>query len=116
MAKYRPTEKSPHGIFKGKGFNVMTLVQSLDDKIPEIMNVYENLSSYVHGGFEEQMFFRKRAWLSYLKQESNPVISSYEAVVKQLRSVVFDDFAELLRITKPLRERYDERMDRLGQI
>lgn len=108
MAKYRPTEESESGIFKGKGFNVMTFVQSLVDKIPEIVKVYESLSSYVHGGFEQQMSFRKKSWLSDLSQELNPVIYSHERVVEQLRGVALDDFTEILRITKPLRERYDK--------
>ncbi|PLZ01857.1 hypothetical protein CY652_14435 [Burkholderia sp. WAC0059] len=109
MAKYRPTEKSPNGIFKGDGFNVMTLVKSLEDQIPEIADIYENLSSYVHGGFEEQMLTRKISWISDLKQESNPIIESYEKISMRLRDVAFDDFSELMRITHPLRERYDAR-------
>lgn len=109
MAKYRPNDKSPHGMFKGEGFNVMTLVKSLDDKIPKIADIYENLSSYVHGGFEEQMIVRRVSWLSDLKRDPNPVIESYEIIAKQLRDIAFDDFAELLQITKPLRERYDVR-------
>ncbi|MHA6848822.1 hypothetical protein [Ralstonia syzygii] len=78
MAKYRPTKKSPDGLFKGNGFNVMTLVESLEDKIPEIVNIYGNLSSYVHGGFEEQMLTRKISWISDLKREINPIVESYE--------------------------------------
>ncbi|WP_144030299.1 hypothetical protein [Burkholderia sp. AU6039] len=108
MAKYRPTDDSPGGIFKGNGHNVMTLVKSLEDRIPEIAKSYNNLSSYVHGGFEEQMFARKSSWLSDLRRDSNPVIESHESLAKQLREVVFDDFSELLQITKPLRARYDD--------
>lgn len=115
MAKYRPTKqlpdgtikKAPSGMFKGDGFNVMTLVESLEDKIPEIADIYGNLSSYVHGGFEEQMFTRKRSWISDVKQEANPILESYEQTSIRLRNVALDDFAELLRITQPLRERYD---------
>jgi len=109
MAKYRPNDNSPRDIFKGEGFNVMTLVKSLEDKIPKIAIIYSNLSSYVHGGFEEQMIARKISWLSDLKRDPNPIIESYEIIAKQLRDTVFDDFAELLEITKPLRKRYDER-------
>lgn len=109
MAKYRPSENSPRGMFKGDGFNVMTLVKSLDDKIPRIADIYENLSSYVHGGFEEQMLTRRMSWFSDLKRDPNPVIESYETIAQQLRNIAVDDFSELLQITKPLRERYDER-------
>ncbi|MFM0183738.1 hypothetical protein PQR52_35065, partial [Paraburkholderia aspalathi] len=56
-AKYRPDKATPSGMFKGDGFNVMTLVASLDDRIPEIVTINGNLSSYVHGG--EQMLVRK---------------------------------------------------------
>lgn len=107
MAKYRPTEKSPGGMFEGNGFNVMTLVKSLEDKIPTIEGIYGNISSYVHGGFEEQMLTRKISWISDLKREDNPILASYEQTSMQLRDVAFNDFAELLRITQPLRERYD---------
>jgi hypothetical protein len=109
MAKYQPTEESPRGMFKGAGFNVMTLVKSLEDKIPETTKVYENLSSYVHGGFEEQMLTRKISWLSDLKRDPNPILESYEIFARKLRDIAFEDFAELLQITKPLRERYDDR-------
>lgn len=108
MAKYRPTDDSPAGIFMGDGYNVMTLVKSLEDCMPEIVDSYNNLSGYVHGGFEEQMLSRKISWLSDIKHESNPVIESHESVAKQLREVAFDDFSELLQITKPLRARYDD--------
>lgn len=87
----------------------MTLVESLDDSIPEIVTIYGNLSSYVHGGFEEQTLVRKISWLSELKEETDPTIASSEAVAIRLRSVVFEDFDELFLIAKPLRERYDAR-------
>jgi len=109
MAKYRPTKEAPRGLFKGDGFNVMTLVDSLDDCIPDIVTIYGNLSSYVHGGFEEQMLVRKLSSLAELKEQSDPTIASSETVAKKLRAIAFDDFNELLHITKPLRERYDER-------
>lgn len=109
MAKYRPTDKSPGGMFIGNGFNVMTLVKSLEDKIPKIEDIYGNISSYVHGSFEEQMLTRKLSWIFDLKREANPIVESYEQIAMQLRDVAFDDFAELLRISQPLRERYDAR-------
>jgi hypothetical protein len=108
MGKYRLNKESPQGIFKGNGFNVMSLVESLEDGIPEILDIYGNISGYVHGGFEEQMLTRKISWLSDLKRDSNPIIESYEIVVKRLRNIAFDDFDELLRITQPLRSRYND--------
>lgn len=107
MAKFQPDADTPGGMFKGKGFNVMSLVQSLCDKMPKIDDVYGNLSSYVHGGFEEQMLIRKMSWVSDLKRDPNPYIESYESVAIELRNIAFDDFAELLQITRPMRERYD---------
>ncbi|WP_321847885.1 hypothetical protein [Burkholderia diffusa] len=107
MAKYRPTDNSPGGIFTGDGYNVMTFVKSLEDRISGIADAYNNLSGYVHGGFEEQMFSRKISWLSDIKHDANPVIESHESVARQLREVAFDDFSELLQITQPLRARYD---------
>ncbi|XXG32048.1 MAG: hypothetical protein WJ306_05685 [Ferrovum myxofaciens] len=108
LAKFQPKDSSPKGIFKGKGFNTMTLVKSLQDKIPSVIEVYENLSSYVHGGFEEQMYIRKISWLSDQKRSSNPIVESYEKVVEEIRAVIFEDFEELLHITKQFRDRYDK--------
>jgi hypothetical protein len=107
LAKFQPSPGSPGGIFQGNGFNVMTLVGSLKDKIPNIVETYGNLSGYVHGGFEEQMFLRKASWLSEQRQDSNPVVASNELVALKLRAICFEDFDELLSITMPLRERYD---------
>ena len=50
-----------------------------------------------------------RAWLSDLKRDPNPILESYEIFARKLRDIAFEDFAELLQITKPLRERYDDR-------
>ncbi len=108
LAKFQPKNSSPKSMFKGKGFNTVTLVESLQDKISNVILVYENLSSYVHGGFEEQMYFRKISWISDQKHDVNPVIESYEQVVEEIRGVIFEDFEELLRITKQLRDRYDK--------
>ncbi|RAS19545.1 hypothetical protein [Paraburkholderia bryophila] len=112
MAKYRPSKNSSGGIFKGNGFNVMTFVESLEERIPDVADTYGDLSGYVHGGFEEQMLIRRESWFSDLKQDPNPIIESYEAFVRKLRDVAFDDFDELLQITNSLRERYDERHKR----
>lgn len=111
MAKCRPEKATPSGMFKGDGSNVMTLVESHDGRIPEIVTIYGNLSSYVHGSFEEQMLVRKISWLSELKEETNPTIASSETVAIRLRPVVFEDFDELLHITKPLREEHDTRQE-----
>ena len=108
MANYQPAETSNSGIFKGKGFNIMTLIDSLEDKIPDIHTIYDHLSRYVHGDFEAQMMIRKISWVSELKQEENPLIAEFEKQIDGLRSVVFDDFEHLLAVTKVLRERYDQ--------
>lgn len=108
LAKFQPKDSSPKGMFKGKGFNTMTLVESLQDKMPSVIMVYENLSSYVHGDFEEQKNIREISWISEQKQSFNPFIESYEKVVEEIRVVIFEDFEELLHITKQLRYRYDK--------
>ena len=108
LANHQPAESSPSGVFKGKGFNVMTLIDSLEDKIPNIHTTYDALSRYVHGDFEDQMMIRNISWISELKQEDNPIIAEFEKEVGGLRSVVFDDLEHLLAVTKVLRERYDQ--------
>lgn len=115
LAKYHPKGAEKESMFKGDGYNVMTLVQSLEDHMPEIEEVYGNLSSYVHGGFEEQMFFRKSSWLSHLKGESNFIINRFESTVIKLKEVVKSDFDLLLKITKIFRDRYDEDHDSRDQ-
>lgn len=107
LARFHPKNAEKKGVFKGDGYNVMTLVQSLKDEIPDIECMYDDLSSYVHGGFEEQMFFRKQAWLSHLKGESNPIIAKFEPLIIRMRQVTFTDFDALLEITKIFRDRYD---------
>ena len=86
----------------------MTLIDSLEDTIPNIHTIYDHLSRYVHGDFEAQMMIRKISWISELKQEENPIIAEFEKEIGGLRSVVFDDFEHLLAVTKVLRERYDQ--------
>jgi len=86
----------------------MTLIDSLEDKIPNIHTTYDALSRYVHGDFEDQMMIRNISWISELKQEDNPIIAEFEKEVGGLRSVVFDDLEHLLAVTKVLRERYDQ--------
>ena len=108
MANYQPEGSPSSGIFKGNGFNVMTLIDSLEDAIPNIHTTYDYLSRYVHGDFEAQMIGRKISWISELKQEENPIITEFEKEIGVLRSVVFDDFERLLAVTKVLRERYDQ--------
>lgn len=105
--KFQARKDSSAGIFKGKGFNVVTLVESLKNRIPDVIEKYELLSNYVHGDFKEQMWLRKESWISELQQKPNPVIAAYEKDIEELRKIVFEDFEELLRMTQPLRVRYD---------
>jgi hypothetical protein len=56
----------------------------------------------------EQMSVRKLSWFSDVEMKDNPLIAAYENEAIKLRQMAFDDFDELLRVTKQLRERYDE--------
>jgi hypothetical protein len=116
MAKFRPEGLDETGYFKevigkdGKskgGYNVMTLVDSIKDKLPTIGQTYDDVSTYIHGDLWEQIHIRKTSWFSDLKHEANPLIAQYEREVIDLREMVFVDFDELLEITKQFRERYD---------
>ena len=108
MARHQSTGSPLSGIFKGKGFNVMTLIDSLEDIIPSVHKIYNHLSHYVHGDFEAQMTVRNISWISDMRQDDNPIIAEFEKYIDGFRSVVFDDFEELLAVTKVLRERYDQ--------
>lgn len=109
LGSYVPKGKEINNIFKEKGFNVMSFVQSLRDQISDIENTYASMSAYVHGGFYEQRCFRLQSWLAHAKGEVDPVISEYSKKLDQLREVIFSDFDLLLSLTKVLRERYDEK-------
>jgi hypothetical protein len=116
MAKFRSEGSPKTGMFievvgkdgKSKGgYNVMTLIDSLKDRLSTIGETYDALSSYVHGDLGDHITNRKESWFSDLKQEDNPLISKYEIEVLALRQLAFDDFDEILRITKTFRDRYD---------
>jgi len=108
LARYQSADPAPYGYFIGKGFNVMTLIGSLEDKIPTIHELYGRLSCYIHGDFSYHMMSRQRSLITDLKLEDNPLIGDVEKDLKALRDVVFEDFDELLSVTRVLRERYDQ--------
>ena len=108
---HRPWILYEAGVAKGKprgGYNVMTFVESLKDKLPLIDETYDALSTYVHGDMWEQMSARKLSWFYDLKMDDNPIFTAYESEAIKLREVAFEDFDELLGVTKALRERYDK--------
>ncbi|MBU2753643.1 hypothetical protein HFU84_05165 [Acidithiobacillus sp. CV18-2] len=108
LGRYTPEGKEHLNIFKAKGFNVMSFVQALSDEVPDIAQVYENLSSYVHGGFGEQRFYRMQSWLAHAKGEHDPTVGGWSDYLDQLRKTVFSDFDLLLNVTRVIRQRYDE--------
>lgn len=108
LGTYTPDGKVHHNKFKGSGYNVMSFVKSLSYDIPNIEEIYGGLSAYVHGGFQEQRYFRLQSWLAHAKGEDNPIIGRYSERLDQLREVIFSDFDLLLAITKVLRERHDK--------
>ncbi|WP_145930657.1 hypothetical protein [Acidihalobacter prosperus] len=109
LGSYVPEGKENYNIFKEKGFNVMSFVQSLSDDIAEIEKIYDSLSAYVHGGFLEQRYFRLQSWLAHAKGEADPTMDGYSQKLDQLREVTFSDFELLLALTRSLRERHDEK-------
>lgn len=108
MGRHQSTDlAAPYGYFKDNGFNVMTLIDSLDDKIPAIQELYGQLSCYTHGDFSYHMMSRQRSLIADLRLEDSFLIGDIEKELMVLRDVIFDDFDELLNVTKELRERYD---------
>jgi len=107
LCKYTPKDHESESRFKGNGFNVMTFIQSLEDKIPGIGLTYDTLSSYVHGGFHEQRSFRLQSWTSQQRGKPDEIIQKFAAEVEKVRAVAFADLEILLIITKTFRERYD---------
>ncbi|HKB59852.1 MAG TPA: hypothetical protein VKC56_07365 [Gallionellaceae bacterium] len=117
MAMFRREGDPNKGLFKEciggdgyarGGFNVQTLIDALEKDIPGIGDAYSSLSTYAHGDLSKQMMNRKLSWLPDLALETNPVISGHEQDVLQLRAVALEDLTELMELTRPLRERYDE--------
>ncbi len=99
MAKFRPEGAPKDSVFKevigndGKprgGYNVMTFVESLKDKLPLIDETYDALSTYVHGDMWEQMSARKLSWFYDLKMDDNPIFTAYESEAIKLREVAFE--------------------------
>lgn len=108
LGRYTPAGEESRGIFMGKGFNVMSFVQAFRDKLPEVEEVYDDLSAYVHGDYGEQLFARKLSRLFHARGEQSPVIEKYSNYLGKVRNIIFTDFDLLLEMTRVLRERQDK--------
>jgi hypothetical protein len=106
------------------GYNVMTLVQSLKDKIPDIEVKYDKLSDYLHGNVVLHATYRRISYLHSLTPPEDapidevmaalkgsrisPFIEMYNDLLESLRNVLIDDLKFSLELAKPLADRYNK--------
>ncbi len=86
------------------GYNVMTLVQSLRDKIPDIDEQYDQLSEYLHGDFTSH-YMAARSKMLLGPVAAVPLFKSRRVLHEQLEAVVLGDLDYLY----PFAQHYIER-------
>lgn len=107
------------------GYNVLTLVDSLKDKIKNIKEEYDTISDYLHGDVIMHAVFRKMTYLhapnppkdvtieeamSAIKvAKKSPFIERYVKLVESLREVLLDDLEIAQQLAKPFADRYKQK-------
>lgn len=107
LASYSKTEPDAAVLVERTGFNVMTLINSLEDTVEDVNTIYDGLSNYVHGDFTANLLHRRESWLAHKRGEDDPVVSKFAEGVARVRSVCLADFSYLLAATSELRARAD---------
>ncbi len=85
----------------GSGFNILTLIDGLCDVSEEARDVYDDLSTYLHGDMLSHMFRRKLSHIVGIVHKVSPFISSHEEYLNQLRSILHEDLATLANAVQP---------------
>lgn len=116
LAKYQPTDKSEGGVIKGKGFNIMTIIKSLDDVIPDISESYDSLSNYVHGDFYDQFITYRISRLFEASKKNIPSIENNALLIEKLRKSMLDDLKILMVSTERVRAKVDKQRTSDGYI
>lgn len=107
----------------GGGYNVLTLVESLKDRIPDIMDHYDEMSQYLHGDLMMHAMYRKLTFMlghvhipddaseeEAIKAAStarrSPIIAKYDGLLNALRKVLLDDLKIVRQLAAPYTKRY----------
>lgn len=91
------------------GFNVMTLVKSLQDKIPDIENKYNDLSIYFHGEITTHALYRKATYFQQLAGKELADISINDDFLNMLIDILMSDLRLIHKVVEPLINRYNEK-------
>jgi hypothetical protein len=106
----------------------MTLVESIDDSIPNIREEYDKISDYLHGLLFYHASFRSISYfhsipkftedssfeevMSALKERKpSLVIEMHNELVESLRNVLLDDLKVALELAKPFADRYLQHLE-----
>lgn len=93
------------------GFNVMAMIDSIIDKIENIKEFYDDLSTYLHGNFISHHFIGQVMAKFRGEPKQGPLWSRYQRdldVLKRMREMVVEDCEFLIERTAPWREKVDQ--------
>jgi hypothetical protein len=88
------------------GFGIFSLVDGLEDKIPNIRAIYGELSEYLHGSSVLMHgTYRKDSYLRLKKGEPSSTIIRHKEIVDKLRDIFLEDIVLMQELTAHLKER-----------
>lgn len=94
---------------KTEGYNVMTLVDSLQDVISDAREQYDRLSDYSHGDFTWHATIRRESYLVGTWGKVSPAITTAEQRMNSLRDVLIADAGWLGVQLEPFAKRVREK-------
>ncbi|MGY8626378.1 hypothetical protein [Chromobacterium subtsugae] len=117
---YRKADDPQHGLFKeaqdstGKsigGFNIQTLVECLDNALPNVKKIYENLSMTVHHDAATHLLSYKLGYYRKSNGETPDLILRNEKIILDVRKIALDDFESLMRYTSLIEKKVTEHFE-----
>jgi excisionase family DNA binding protein len=90
-----------------RAYGITTLIDSLRDVIPNVVEEYDGLSEYLHGDFSTHYLNRRITHFQGMKVQQSSVILKYKPLVEKLRSTLQEDLEFLRQLTMPLKKRLD---------
>ncbi|WP_047154579.1 hypothetical protein [Aneurinibacillus tyrosinisolvens] len=109
LKHYVKSDTQDENVVPLTGFNVMTLVKSLRDRIPEIEEKYDDLSTYFHGELTTHQSYRKMTHFQQLAGQELSAISIHDEFVNKLLDVLIMDLMFVHEIVRPLIDRYEKK-------
>ncbi|WP_206915858.1 hypothetical protein [Alicyclobacillus suci] len=109
LRHYVKVDQQESNVVPLNGFNVMTLVKSLQDKIPDIEEKYDDLSTYFHGEIITHSLYRKMTHFQQLAGQEPTAISAHDEFVHKLIDILITDLMFIREVVKPLINRYTEK-------